>query len=157
MSITLVLEDEVDISRGDVIATTPPQIGRRLSAHVVWMDERPLDPRRIYLLKHAARVVAAELDTALALNEIGLVTVAASRPLVFDPYRENRTTGSFVIIDPSSNFTAGAGMIVERLEETAGAAGGLDAAHRLAHAARAAASDADAIEAVRRVLEEILT
>jgi sulfate adenylyltransferase large subunit len=157
MSVTLVLEDEVDVSRGDLLATAPPQIGRRLAADVVWMDERPLDPRRIYLLKHAARVVAAELDTPLALNEIGLVTVAASRPLVFDPYRENRATGSFVIIDPSSNATAGAGMIVGRLEDPVGATAGIDAAHRLAHAARAAGSDADAIEAVRRVLEEILT
>jgi sulfate adenylyltransferase large subunit len=157
MSVTLTLEDELDISRGDVLTTKAPQLGRRFEAHVVWMDERPLDPRRMYLLKHAARVVTAELDSTLALNDIGLVNVKASRPLVFDPYGENRATGSFIIIDPSTNATAGAGMIVRKLDETSGGAPGSDAADRLARAARTAATETDAIEAVRRLLEEILT
>jgi sulfate adenylyltransferase large subunit len=157
MSVALTLEDEVDISRGDVLATSTPQLGRRFEAHVVWMDERPLDPRRLYLLKHAARVVTAELDSTLALNDIGLVNIKASRPLVFDPYAENRATGSFIVIDPSTNATAGAGMIVRKLDETAADLRASDAADRLARAARAAGSDADAIEAVQRLLEEILT
>ncbi|MGH7465922.1 MAG: elongation factor 1-alpha C-terminal domain-related protein, partial [Longimicrobiales bacterium] len=157
MSVTLTLEDELDISRGDLLATTAPQIGRRVSAHVVWMDERPLDPRRVYLLKHASRVVTAELDSVLALNDIGLVTVTASRPLVFDPYDQNRGTGSFVVIDPATNATAGAGMIVRRLDEVGVGTRGIDAADRLARAARAAATEGEAVEAVRRVLEEILT
>jgi sulfate adenylyltransferase large subunit len=157
MSVTLTLEDELDISRGDLLATTVPQIGRRVSAHVVWMDERPLDPRRVYLLKHASRVVTAELDSTLALNDIGLVTVTASRPFVFDPYAENRGTGSFVVIDPATNATAGAGMIVRRLDEDRAGTRGIDAADRLARAARAAATDGEAVEAVRRVLEEMLT
>ncbi len=157
MSVTLTLDDEVDISRGDLLATTPPQIGRTVSAHVVWMDERPLDPRRVYLLKHASRVVTAGLDGTLGLNDIGLVSVTASRPLVFDPYEENRATGSFVVIDPATNATAGAGMIVRRLEETPSGGRGSDAAERLARAARHAATESEAIEAVRRVLEEILT
>ena len=59
MSVTLTLDDEVDVSRGDVISTTPLHATRRLSAHVVWMDERPLDPDRVYLLKHAAKTVTA--------------------------------------------------------------------------------------------------
>jgi sulfate adenylyltransferase subunit 1 (EFTu-like GTPase family) len=81
--------------------------------------------------------------------------VSASRPMVFDSYQTDRTTGSFILIDPATSFTAGAGMIVKRIAEhrsvDAGAAG------RLARAARTAASESDAIDAVRRVLEEILT
>ena len=119
------------------------------------MDERPLDPGRVYLLKHNTRVATAEVDRPLALNEIGTLTVTASQPLVFDPYAENRTTGSFVLIDPATNFTAGAGMILRPLREDGVAAVG-SAAERLALAARAAASDADAVEAVRRLLEEVL-
>jgi sulfate adenylyltransferase subunit 1 (EFTu-like GTPase family) len=157
MSVTLTLEDDVDVSRGDVLATTVPQIGRRFEAHIVWMDERPLDPRRVYLLKHAARVVTAELDSTLAMNDIGLVNVRSSRPLVFDPYPENRATGSFIVIDPATSATAGAGMIVRRLDEAGVTVRASDAADRLARAARAAGSDADAIEAVQRLLEEILT
>ena len=157
MSVTLTLEDEVDISRGDIIAATPPEIGRRVSAHVVWMDERPLDPRRLYLLKQASRTVTAELDTPLSLNDIGRLTVTASRPLVFDPYASNRATGSFIVIDPATNATAGAGMIVERLEDTPQTARADDAAGRIARAARSAATDVEAAEAVRRLLEEVLT
>jgi sulfate adenylyltransferase subunit 1 (EFTu-like GTPase family) len=156
MSVTLVLEDELDISRGDVLAVGPIQVHRRFTANVVWMDERPLDPGRVYLLKHNTRVATAEVDRALALNEIGTLTLTASQPLVFDPYLDNRTTGSFVLIDPATNFTAGAGMILRHLREDGVAEVG-SAAERLALAARSAATDADAIEAVRRLLEEVLT
>ena len=157
MSVTLTLEDEVDVSRGDLITTTPLHSARRLAAHVVWMDERPMDPGRVYLLKHAARTVSAELDSTLALNEIGLVTVTASRPLLFDPYEENRTTGSFIIIDPATNATAGAGMIVRPLDEERATARSSGAAERLARVAREAPNAEAAVDAVRRVLEEILT
>jgi sulfate adenylyltransferase large subunit len=157
MSVTLTLEDEVDVSRGDVLSTTAPNAMRRLEANVVWMDERPLDPTRVYLLKHATRTVTAELDATLALNDIGTVTVTAARPLVFDPYDQNRTTGSFIVIDPATNSTAGAGMIVRGLEENADTTRELAAAVRLARAARSAASEEAAIDAVRRVLEDILT
>jgi sulfate adenylyltransferase subunit 1 (EFTu-like GTPase family) len=159
-SVTLTLEDEVDVSRGDLIAAGDVQVGRSVAAHVVWMDERPLDPGRVYLLKHASRIVTAEVDCTLALNEIGLVTVTASRPLVFDSYEGNRATGSFLLIDPATNATAGAGLIVRAVHERRGAAGdpGRTAAvSRLALAARSAASEDEAVEAVRRVLEEILT
>jgi sulfate adenylyltransferase subunit 1 (EFTu-like GTPase family) len=81
--------------------------------------------------------------------------VTTGRPLVFEPYAANRTTGSFILIDPATNFTAGAGMIVAALHEQ-GAGVGAGAAERLAAAARQAASEADAIAAVRAVLEEVL-
>jgi sulfate adenylyltransferase subunit 1 (EFTu-like GTPase family) len=121
------------------------------------MDERPLDPSRVYLLKHATRTVTAELDSRLAMNEIGQVTVTATRPLLFDPYGANRTTGSFIVIDPATNATAGAGMIVEALEEEGTTRAGIDAARRIARAARAATSEEAATDAVRRLLEDILT
>ena len=158
MSVTITLEDEVDVSRGDLLTTgRAPTVGTQLSAHLVWMDERPLDPRRVYLLKHASRVVSAEIDASLALNEIGQVTVTTTRPIVFDPYAENRLTGSFLVIDPATNATAGAGMIVHGLDRRDETRHEFSAADRLARAARAAATDRDAVEAVRRVLEEILT
>jgi sulfate adenylyltransferase large subunit len=156
MSVTLTLEDEVDVSRGDVISVTPLNSTRRLAANVVWMDERPLDPGRVYLLKQTTRTVTAELDSRLALNEIGLVTVTAARPLLFDPYDVNRTTGSFIVIDPATNATAGAGMIVNALDEGSDTRG-LEAAERIARAARGAVSEQAAADAVRRILEEILT
>ena len=157
MSVTLTLEDDVDISRGDLLTTSLPHTGRRLEADVVWMDERPLDPRRVYLLKHASRVVTAELDATLAMNEIGLVTVTTTRPLVFDAYGSNRVTGSFIVIDPATNATAGAGMIARALDESREDLQKPSAADRLARAARSAPSERDAIEAVRRLLEELLT
>ena len=76
---------------------------------------------------------------------------------MFDGYRANRTTGSFILIDPSTNFTAGAGMIVRRVSERRGDMATAGAAGRLAKAARMAASESEAVDAVRRVLEEILT
>jgi sulfate adenylyltransferase subunit 1 (EFTu-like GTPase family) len=107
------------------------------------------------VLKHGTRTVTAESGASLALNQIGVVTMTTSRPLVFEPYTTNRTTGSFILIDPATNFTAGAGMIVEPLtEHVASIAPG--AAERLAAAARIAASHADAVDAVRVLLEEVL-
>jgi sulfate adenylyltransferase large subunit len=156
MSITLVLEDEIDVSRGDVLAAGNVHVSKRFSANVVWMDERPLDPARVYVVKHNTRSVTAEADRALSLNEIGVVHIATAQPLVFDAYGTNRTTGSFVLIDPATNFTAGAGMIVRALEEDAVTTSG-SAAARLVHAARSAASDEEAEAAVRLLLEELLT
>jgi sulfate adenylyltransferase large subunit len=157
MSVTLVLEDEVDISRGDLLASGPIEVANRFSAQVVWMDERGLDPQRTYLLKHTTRTVTAEVDVPLELNQIGTVTVTTSRAIAFDGYAKNRTTGSFVLIDPATNFTAGAGMIVRSIRADAGGMKRPAAAERIAEAARAAATHTDAVDAVRRVLEEILT
>ena len=157
MSVTVTLADDVDVSRGDVLAIGAVHVGYSMTAHVVWMDERPLEPRRLYLLKHASRVATAEVDRGLALNEIGEVTVTASRPLVFDPYARNRATGSFLLIDPQTNATAGAGLIARAVREQRVVPAGAEAASRLAQAARSAATEREAVDAVRRVLEEILT
>ena len=100
MSVTLTLDDEIDISRGDVLTVEPAFVGQRFEAELVWMDERPLDPGRVYLLKHGTRTVTAEVNHALVLNQIGTVQVSTARPLVFDRYAENRGTGSFILIDP---------------------------------------------------------
>ena len=156
MSVTLVLEDEIDISRGDVLAVGDPYVAQRFEAEIVWMDERPLDPARVYLLKQTTRTVTAEVDRRFMLNQIASAHVATSRPLIFDRYGENRATGSFILIDPTTNFTAGAGMIVNVAGERTATAAKPSAAERLARLARAAVTDADAVEVVRRALEDIL-
>jgi sulfate adenylyltransferase large subunit len=170
MSVTIALDDEIDISRGDLLtkgdgnrgqgeAEAAPTVGQRFEADVVWMDERPLDPARVYLLKHTTRTVTAEVSHALLLNQIGTVTVSTARPLVVDSYESNRTTGSFILIDPATQFTAGAGMIIGAAREGAitGPQAPISAAERLALAARHAGSDAEAIDAVRKALEEMLS
>lgn len=130
MSIVVTLEDERDISRGDVLvhAGQAPHVERQLEANLVWMVDETLAPGRNLLLKHStqqvnARVISIEsrLDihsmehkpaNELSLNDIGVVRIEASRPVLFDAYRENRTTGCFILIDPISNLTVGAGMIL---------------------------------------------
>ena len=158
MSVTLTLDDEIDISRGDVLTTEPPTVGTAFEAEVVWMDERPLDPSRLYLVKHGTRTVTAEIGHGLVLNQIGTVTVSTARPLVFDSYTDNRATGSFIIIDPATQFTAGAGMILNALEQPTVETGApLTAAERIARLARNAPSEAEAVEAVKRALEDLLS
>jgi sulfate adenylyltransferase large subunit len=159
MSVTLTLDDEIDISRGDILTIEPPSVGQHFEAEVVWMDERPLDPARVYLMKHASRTVTAEISHGLVLNQIGTVTVSTARPMVFDRYESNRATGSFILIDPATHFTAGAGMITNIVREgaTPRAAAPISAAERLALLARRAGSDADAIDAIRQALEDMLT
>ncbi|HTM04139.1 MAG TPA: GTP-binding protein [Vicinamibacterales bacterium] len=173
MSVTLTLDREIDTSRGDVLtlmeaaqdapsgsrgAIAPAFVGQKFEAEVVWMDERPLDPGRVYLLKQGTRTVTAEINHPLMLNQIGRVEVSAARPLVFDRYTDNRGTGSFILIDPATQFTCGAGMITEPIREaTAPVAAPMTAAERIARLARHATSDAEAIDAVRKALEEMLT
>jgi len=101
--------------------------------------------------------VSAEIDHGMLLNQIASVTISTARPLIYDRYAENRSTGSFILIDPATNFTAGAGMISDTVRERATAIGRPSAAERLAKLARGAATDAEAIEAVRNALEELLT
>jgi sulfate adenylyltransferase subunit 1 (EFTu-like GTPase family) len=121
------------------------------------MDERPADPGRVYLIKQATRTVTAELHHGLVLNQIGTVNVSTARPLVFDRYTDNRATGSFVVIDPATHFTAGAGMIVNPLHHPVARVNApISAAERLALLARHAGSDAEAVEAIRKALEELL-
>ncbi len=139
LSVTVRLEDEIDISRGDMLVSAEhrPQTSGAFDATLVWMTERHLHPGRTYLLKHAAQTVRARIDAAiekvdiktleaspassLALNEIGRVTVLTERPLSFDPYRENRSTGSFILIDPITNETVAAGMISKSAAAGSGA------------------------------------
>jgi sulfate adenylyltransferase subunit 1 len=178
MSVTLTLADEIDISRGDMLSNAAgvdgdgllaelagprddevpgPAIGQQFRADVVWMDERPLDPARMYVLKHTTRTVKAQVDHGLVLNQIGSVLITTARPVFFDRYAENRATGSFILIDPSSNFTAGAGMIAAAVAEGATGAGQRPSiVERITRTARAAATEAEAIAAVRQALEELL-
>ena len=156
MSVTLVLDDELDISRGDLIAMGEVNVATRFEAQIVWMDERPLDPSRVYVMKHMTRTTPAEVDKPLELNQIGSVVVSASRPVVFDPYADNRFTGCFILVDPATNFTSGAGMIGAPVREARHASSQSGAAQRLAQLARMARTDDEAIDAVRRALEEIL-
>ena len=133
MSVTLTLEHELDISRGDQISSTtePPSISWQLESNLVWFSAEPLDLGRPYLLKHCTQTVAAEVKrieyrinlnslerepvTALEMNGIGVVAIDTSRPLCFDPYEQNRITGSFILIDPVTNGTVAAGMITRSL------------------------------------------
>jgi len=163
--VTLTIDDEIDISRGDMIVadsqpaafSVKPSVEARFEAEMVWMDERPLDPARVYLLKQATRVVSAEVNRGLVLNQIGTVTVTTGKPIVFDRYADNRFTGSFILIDPGTNFTAGAGMITSAVQESSAAAlARPSAAERLVQIARGASTEAEAVEAVRRALEDIL-
>jgi sulfate adenylyltransferase subunit 1 (EFTu-like GTPase family) len=130
MSVTLRLADEVDISRGNMIveAEDQPIVARELDAIVCWMSDSPLQPRGRYVIKHtttSARAIVEELDyrvdvntlehepaTELGLNGIGRVRLRCSAPLMVDPYARNRTTGSFILIDESTNDTVGAGMVL---------------------------------------------
>jgi sulfate adenylyltransferase large subunit len=158
MSVTLTLDDEIDISRGDVLTIEPALVGQQFEAEVVWMDERPLDPARVYLLKQGTRSVTAEVSHQLVLNQIGNVTVTTARPIVFDRYADNRGTGNFILIDPATHFTCGAGMITEPIRVAATLASAPQtAAQRIAQLARRAGSDDEAAEAVRQALEEMLT
>ena len=135
LSVTLVLNRELDISRGDLIVTAdePAIVAKAVKASLVWMDQRPLDLNRRYLLKHASRTVPAfvtsialranistiayEPAETLELNSIGVVNLGLLQPIAFDLYRENRSTGAFILIDPATNGTVAAGMIVESPED----------------------------------------
>jgi sulfate adenylyltransferase large subunit len=129
MSITLTLEDEIDLSRGDMLVSPRnlPHVSRHFDAMVVWFDAQPLALGRSYLIKHAVRsarvkataiefrveMSALEQEPAheLRMNDIAAVRFEASSPLFFDAYARNRITGSFILIDPISNATVGAAMI----------------------------------------------
>jgi sulfate adenylyltransferase subunit 1 len=129
LSITVTLEDERDISRGDLIAAADshPQVANHFEASMVWLHSRPLEINRRYLLKHTSHTVPARVRSirhrinietldpqaadSLGLNAIGLIEVETDRPILADLYSESRVTGSFILIDPASNATIGAGMI----------------------------------------------
>ena len=119
MAVALRLADEIDVSRGDMLVHAsdphPPVAARALVADLVWMNERPLDGRRAYLVKHTTRTVRAEIEAEapLVLNDIARVRVRCHKPLLADPYARDRATGAFIVIDAVTNDTVAAGMIVE--------------------------------------------
>lgn len=135
-SITLTLTDEIDISRGDVLATTdsPPGVANQFEATVVWMIDEPLFPDRPYLMKIGTKTVTANVSevkykvnvntleqvaaTKLELNEIGVCDLNTDQLIAFDPYSEDRDTGGFILIDRLSNNTVGAGMLQSALHHS---------------------------------------
>jgi sulfate adenylyltransferase large subunit len=178
MSVTLTLEDEIDISRGDMISNgAQPHAVRAFDAMMVWFDSHLLDPGHDYFVKHTAQTIPARVELVkhrvnvgtlahepasdLSMNEIGVVRINTARPLFVDPYKINRGTGSFVLIDRHTNATAGAGMIL------AGAgAEGEDASDRLVRLVRAAlpedaqlrlpADDEEAVAVLKGILWGVL-
>ncbi len=131
-SVILTLSDEIDISRGDMIVRKHnlPQVGNQLECIICWMDEEPMNLKGSYILQHTTHQVRAfineinyriDVDTlhretvkTLQLNEIGRVKITTTQSLFFDPYQLNRSTGSFILIDPTTNATVAAGMIRRR-------------------------------------------
>ncbi len=128
-SVTIRLEDEIDISRGDMIVKPGilPRVTRRFDAHIVWMHERPLDTEKAYLIKHTTQTVRAQIDKihfevdmdtleekpadSVELNDIAKVRLSCHRALYVDDYQKNRETGAFIVIDTLTNNTVAAGMI----------------------------------------------
>jgi len=131
-SVTIRLEDDVDVSRGDMLAdpASPPVAARELVANVCWMTEKPVEDRARLLVKQTTRTVPARIDEILSvveietledkpspgrleLNDLGVVRLRLAEPLVVDPYARNRFTGAFILIDEATFDTVGAGMVVE--------------------------------------------
>lgn len=128
-AVTITLEDEIDISRGDVLAAADdrPEVADQFAAHLIWMNEEPLFPGRSYLLKCGSKTVTASITDLkhkidvntfehlaakeLRLNEVTFCNISLSEPIAFDPFDQNRETGAFILIDRFTNATVGAGMI----------------------------------------------
>jgi bifunctional enzyme CysN/CysC len=133
-SVTVTLEDEIDISRGDMLVhpDNQPRMDRQFEAMLVWMDVTPMNLTTQFYIKHTSNTTKARIDQVkykvdvnslekqsienLHLNEIGRVVITTSKPIFFDPYKKNRQTGSFVLIDPVTNNTCAVGMIIDRLD-----------------------------------------
>jgi sulfate adenylyltransferase subunit 1 len=131
MSAVITLEDEIDISRGDMLAKpgNQPQVSQDLEAMVCWFSEKKLQPNGKYVIRHTTKEVKCvvksirykvnintlhklEGDQDIGMNDIGRIQLRATSPLLFDPYKRNRNTGSFILVDEFSNATVGAGMIL---------------------------------------------
>ncbi len=133
--VTLTLEDEIDISRGEMLVKPDnlPHVGRNFETMLVWMDEEPMDRKKQFFLKHNTNTTRATLTqimykvdvntmqhlegTDFKLNEIGKVHITTAKTLFFDSYSKNKATGSFILIDPITNNTCAVGMICNALEE----------------------------------------
>ena len=129
-SVTLLLTDEIDTSRGDMIVKTGSNIEpvKQIEAHICWLSETPLSPARTYVIRHTTRESKAKVGTIqykidvntlehqatpdLKMNDIARMTFKLAQPLMVDSYSKNRATGAFIVIDESTNNTVGAGMIV---------------------------------------------
>ena len=137
-SVTITLEDEIDISRGEMIVHPDnlPNIGRHFTTMLVWMDEEPMDTSKQFFLKHNTNTTRATIaairhkvdvntlehkggESPFQLNEIGQVDILTAKTLFFDSYAKNRQTGAFILIDPITNNTSAVGMILEPLDEHA--------------------------------------
>ena len=134
-SVTLTLEDEIDISRGEMLVKPDnlPHVGRNFETMLVWMDEEPMDRKKQFFLKHNTNTTRATLTqimykvdvntmqhlegTDFKLNEIGKVHITTAKTLFFDSYSKNKATGAFILIDPITNNTCAVGMICNALEE----------------------------------------
>ncbi|MGW8316311.1 MAG: sulfate adenylyltransferase subunit CysN [Bacteroidales bacterium] len=132
--VTLTLEDEIDISRGEMIVHPDnlPRVERHFKSMLVWMSEEPLDLSTHFFIKHTTQTTRARIEKIrykvdvntleksevdhLELNEIGRVVITTAKPLFFDPYEKNRQTGSFILIDPVTNNTVGVGMIIDKVD-----------------------------------------
>jgi bifunctional enzyme CysN/CysC len=128
-SVTLTLTDEIDVSRGDVLAAAadPPGVADQFESTIVWFDDEPMIPGRPYLIKLGARTVSAQINepkykinvntlehlaaTRLEMNEIGVCNLLTDAPIAFDPYAEVKDLGGFIVMDRLSNRTVGAGML----------------------------------------------
>jgi sulfate adenylyltransferase subunit 1 len=127
--VTLLLEDDLDVSRGDMIVhpAAAPAVAKKVDATLCWLSEAPLSPARRYLVRHTTRETKAQVAeiahrvdladltlqpaTSLAMNDIGRVSLRLAHPIFADPYSDNRSTGAFIVVDEATNDTVGAGMI----------------------------------------------
>lgn len=128
-AVTISIEDEIDISRGDMIVRSQniPKISKEAEAYICWMNEEPMEMNKTYLVQHTSRTSQAHVSKlhyrinidslhreeteTLALNEIGRVKLSLAQSIFYDPYQTNNATGSFIVIDPASNVTVAAGML----------------------------------------------
>jgi adenylyl-sulfate kinase len=131
-AVTITLEDEIDVSRGDMIVHpyNLPKVDRHIEAFLVWMDEKPMDIKENFFIKHTTNTTKAHIDSitykidvntleksktdSFKLNEIGKIVMTTTKPLFFDPYKKNRSTGAFILIDPMTHNTCAVGMIIDR-------------------------------------------
>lgn len=133
-AVTITLEDEIDISRGEMLVHPDnlPTVARNFEAMLVWMDEKRMDPEEQFFIKHTTNLARIKIDKirykvnvntmeqspaeALELNEIARVIFSTGKPLFFDPYQKNKNTGAFILIDPITNNTCAVGMIIDKVE-----------------------------------------
>ncbi len=134
-SVTITLEDEIDISRGDMLvhADDLPLVDRNFEAMLVWMDEEPMDVNKSFFIKQTTNTSRSRIDSIkykvdvntmehsevpfLSLNEIGHVVITAAKELFFDNYKRNKSCGSFILIDPITNNTSAVGMIIDKVDK----------------------------------------